>query len=106
MRTVSRLRLLFLVFGTCSVLLPCSLSHHVEAMSPPPKHTVPRTLHSHLVAQYTSVEMVGIEPTSTMPLLERNYNNSLIYYETILALIGFRLLIYAIYSFADSVLAQ
>jgi len=41
MRTVSRLRLLFLVFGTICVLLPLSLSRHVETLSSPSKVILP-----------------------------------------------------------------
>ena len=40
MRTVRRLRLRCLLFRTICVLLPLSLSHHVETLSSPTKHTV------------------------------------------------------------------
>jgi hypothetical protein len=59
-------------------LLPLSLSHHVETLSSPTKHTQSaiRSLYRCGTIKYTSVEMPGIEPGSTMPLLRRNYNNS------------------------------
>ena len=59
-------------------VLPFSLSHHVETMSSPPKYTDWRYYPGVQLAvlQYTSVEMSGIEPESTAPSLQRDYNNS------------------------------
>jgi hypothetical protein len=82
MRTFRRLRLRCLLLTSTPLVLPFSLSHHVETMSSPTKHTVFTLGTSTLgnASQYTWVEMPGIEPGSTMPLLQRNYNNIYIIY--------------------------
>jgi len=68
MRTVRRLRLRYLLFGTICVLLPSFLSHHVETKSSP-KNTL---------FQMHFLEKEGVEPSSTAPSIGGNYNNSLI----------------------------
>jgi len=79
MRTVRRLRLRCLVFGTT---LSCCLFRYLTMSKPntsPTKHTQSalRSLYRSGTIKYTSVEKEGVEPSSTVPSLRRNYNNSL-----------------------------